>query len=385
MSGSSSSSSSNTRTISAVAAGMSPAVVLFTSLRSYPTNAGEIEGAKRVLEGVLGAVADAVHQVAKRLASLKAPGTPAGAGREVLLSWLARVAAANEVRCRGGEYSALKYLEGAPDGFMLNLTAAILRLTKPFVSGYISQSNKFMDLFSKHLVPTHYMTHGHRLGSATAEATLSGERGVFGAAASAGGGSSSNNHIPPRPAAPLAAGSAGSSSSNGTSSSDDVLMAADPAAAAASASFIAEVFFIAQRYLRVGLLPAVNRFTKLYQQLWDHYSHSATQAAAAAGEGPPRLALPVELRLLADCSLSQLLQPDMVADATQFVVLEILWLADLVTSSKQLMQQAGSNSRSTAGSMLACIPESVLGDAAAWLTFVIKQGQAEQLAAVPIG
>lgn len=50
---------------------MSPAAALFTQLRSYPRNAGEIEGAKRVLWGVLGRVADAVHQVLKRLAALK--------------------------------------------------------------------------------------------------------------------------------------------------------------------------------------------------------------------------------------------------------------------------------------------------------------------------
>ena len=50
---------------------MSPATPLFTQLRSYPLNAGEAEGAKRVLWGVLGRVADAVHQVFKRLAAMK--------------------------------------------------------------------------------------------------------------------------------------------------------------------------------------------------------------------------------------------------------------------------------------------------------------------------
>lgn len=50
---------------------MSRAAGLFTCLRSYPTNAGEVEGAKRVLTGQLGRVSDAAHQVAKRLAALK--------------------------------------------------------------------------------------------------------------------------------------------------------------------------------------------------------------------------------------------------------------------------------------------------------------------------
>jgi hypothetical protein len=43
---------------------------------------------------------------------LQAAGLPSGSGREVLLSWLAGVAAANEVRCKGGEYSALQHLMG---------------------------------------------------------------------------------------------------------------------------------------------------------------------------------------------------------------------------------------------------------------------------------
>jgi hypothetical protein len=63
----------------------------------------------------------------------------------------------------------------------------------------------------------------------------------------------------------------------------------------------------------------------------------------------------------------------------QFAVLEIVWLADLLTSKQQ--QQPGSSS----SSVLSLVPESVLSDAAAWLTFVIQQGQSEQLAAVPIG
>jgi hypothetical protein len=45
---------------------------------------------------------------------LQAPGVPSGSGREVLLAWLAAVAAANEPRLKGGEYSALKYLQGGP-------------------------------------------------------------------------------------------------------------------------------------------------------------------------------------------------------------------------------------------------------------------------------
>lgn len=55
----------------------------------------------------------------------------------------------------------------------------------------------------------------------------------------------------------------------------------------------------------------------------------------------------------------------------QFVVLELLWLADLL--------QRGQNEA------FGLIPEYVVGDAASWLVFVIRHGQAEMLASVDIG
>jgi hypothetical protein len=75
------------------------------------------------------------------------------------------------------------------------------------------------------------------------------------------------------------------------------------------------------------------------------------------------------------------------AAVLQFAVLEIVWLADLLTSKQQQQQQQqpGSANGSSSSSVLSLVPGSVLSDAAAWLTFVIQQGQSEQLAAVPIG
>jgi hypothetical protein len=110
---------------------------------------------------------------------------------------------------------------------MLTLTAAVLRLTEPFVQGYLQQKPKFQDLLTRHLNPNYYTTHAARLGSAASEPSLSGQRGV--------------------------AGSSGGSSGSGS------LIAVDPAAAAGQASFITEVFFIAQRYMKVGLMPSVHR------------------------------------------------------------------------------------------------------------------------------
>jgi hypothetical protein len=122
---------------------------------------------------------------------------------------------------------------GAPDGFMLTLTAAVLRLTKPFVSGCLTQNPKFGDLLTKHLNPSFYASHKHRLGGAVLEATLSGQAGGVSAAATAANSQQQQQQ--------------------------QYLLAADPAAAAGAASFISEVFFLGQRYLHVGLMPAVHR------------------------------------------------------------------------------------------------------------------------------
>jgi hypothetical protein len=62
-----------------------------------------------------------------------------------------------------------------------------------------------------------------------------------------------------------------------------------------------------------------HRYTKLYSHLWERYSTAAADAAAAAAAGgsAQRLPPPPELSLVHDCSIAQLLQPDMTADAVQ--------------------------------------------------------------------
>lgn len=120
-----------------------------------------------------------------------------------------------------------------------------------------------------------------------------------------------------------------------------------------------------------------SRFQKLYQALWDTYSDALAKAAAQQTLSGPNRQPPAELTLVHNCYTAQLLQPDMTADAVQFAVLEIVWLADLLLTAK--------SSSSSSSGVLGSVPESVLADAASWLTFVIQQGQSEQLAAVPIG
>lgn len=56
-------------------------------------------------------------------------------------------------------------------------------------------------------------------------------------------------------------------------------------------------------------------------------------------------------------------------------MLEIVWLGDLLQQQQQ-SQPGGSSS----SSVFSHIPESVLSDAASWLTFVIQMREAEQVA-----
>jgi hypothetical protein len=88
---------------------------------------------------------------------------------------------------------------------------------------------------------------------------------------------------------------------------------------------------------------------------------------------------PPELHLYADVTSAQLLQPDMTADATQFAMLTLSWLAHLLRSGDA--SAAGARGSSGSSSLFGSIPESVLGDAASWLTFVVRQQQADQLTA----
>lgn len=68
----------------------------------------------------------------------------------------------------------------------------------------------------------------------------------------------------------------------------------------------------------------------------------------------------------------------------QFAVLEIVWLADLLNRQQQ-QQPSAAGGINGSSSVLSSVPESVLSDAASWLTFVIQMREAEQLAAVDIG
>ncbi|KIZ03660.1 hypothetical protein MNEG_4303 [Monoraphidium neglectum] len=320
---------------------VSPAREVFASLRGYPNNQGDSAGGRHLLENYLSRVHDAGHQVLMRLVKVKAEGVPAQSGREVVMDWLAALADANNARTGGGEMGALRSVGlGASDGFCINLTAVLLRMARPFVQGALQGSPKFADLFTKHLSPSWYRTQRRRRLAEVAGvpvATLSGDRGIVEGDGGEGGDQGAK---PPPP-----------------------LMADDPTAAAAETSFIADVFFLTQRHLHTGLMPAVHRHNKLMEHFY--------RSLAASGAWPPGArAAPLEWHLAQDTALPALMHPDLAVDAVQFCALQLQWLASLLADPKQ-------------HAAFRSIPEYVVGDID-WLAFVILQGNADMLASVNI-
>jgi hypothetical protein len=149
---------------------------------------------------------------------------------------------------------------GADDCFMLNCCALLLRLAKPFTTGYLQHSPKFADLFTQHLNPDYYATQQRRLGSSPGAPTLSGQRGVVsngGVAPPNGSGTSTNGTAVPLVGS-TTVGAAAAAAAKPWYGRD--LLVEEVGAPGAVPSFMADVFFMTQRHIHVGLMPAVNRW-----------------------------------------------------------------------------------------------------------------------------
>ncbi|KAK9823993.1 hypothetical protein WJX72_006841 [[Myrmecia] bisecta] len=297
----------------------SPAKEFFTSLRGYPDRRGEVEVSMNGLRLTLNRCSEASHGILERIVRLK---DPAKTGREAVLAWLAALAGANEVRAEAGEgrnvLNGAAIMKGASDRVMVGATATCLRFCKPFLGGQ-----------AKHLVhldPKYYATQAHRVGSAYRDTTLAGR------------------DAPP------------AEFSGRPFLSPD----RDPGEAP---HFVAECFFLTQRMIHTGLMPAVHRFEQMIQAL--------AQRARLTGDDSKR---PLEMWLLEDCTLAQLLDPNFASDAVTFMVLEAAWLLRIAQQDAEAAKAA-----------FQLIPDSVVRDMASWLTFVIRVGHADLVAGVPIG
>ena len=118
-----------------------------------------------------------------------------------------------------------------------------------------------------------------------------------------------------------------------------------------AAHFVTECFFVTQRLMHSGLIPALNR----YANMWEDLHNKARRDGQA---GTPSLSE----YLLHDCTETQLLDPGFAGDALKFSVLEAIWLLKLI--------------RQGHCEAFSIIPESVVHDIGSWLIFVIRHGQA---------
>ncbi|KAL3133458.1 hypothetical protein ABBQ38_007321 [Trebouxia sp. C0009 RCD-2024] len=307
----------------------SPAKAFFTSLRRYPTMRGEVEVSMRGLRAALGQAYKAAHAICERLVKLK--GTePAGLGKEAVLAWIAAAAGVNTVRTSGGESKGVidrhPLRKGCGDGFALGLLAMCLSFCKPFLGG----EQKHLD----RLDVGYYAQHAYRLPEVQAARTLAGRDN-----AEANASFSGRPYIAPAPPGPE------------------------------SAHFVAECFFLTQRVLHTGLMPAVYRFHQISDIVYRQRKQQQQQQQEDDNQEEDE-AQSVDTWLLQDSTMAQLLDPRLAAPAVQFLVLEAMWLLKLAKQEEGAAQRA-----------FAQIPDFVIRDMTAWLSFVIRGGQPDLVAA----
>eukprot|EP00884_Botryococcus_braunii_P016263 jgi/Botrbrau1/331/Bobra.0022s0288.1 len=126
------------------------------------------------------------------------------------------------------------------------------------------------------------------------------------------------------------------------------------------AHFVTDTFFITQQLFADGLTPTVERYYKALEGMMRNEACSKSKEQ------------PLDVYLLSDCTFAQMMDPEFVANAVSFVMLEAVWLRDLMGRPHQ-----------EARSAFSVIPEYVVKDMASWLCFVIRSGHADQVAGVP--
>ena len=308
-----------------------PARSVFTSARGYPDRYGEAQAVMRTLAATVGRAGHAAHAVADRTARAKAPPPlPPSAPREALLAWLAAAAGGLSSRASGGDKGALDVaaLEGgASDSFALGVVSLALRFCRPF----LDPSDKTL----AHLDPAYYTTAApYRLPGVDREARLDGNRpaAVDDEDGTALPSSTPRPYLSPSPGAPNAP------------------------------HFIADCFFLTQRLVHVGLLPAANRFLEGWERI---------ARAAAAGGHPPGAPPGLEEALFRDSGMAALADPAFATDACRFAVLTLVWLG-------RLLETGGV-------AALAPIPAHTLRDACGWLASTLRLGGADVVGACDVG
>jgi len=390
-----------------------------TKNKGYPERYGEAVTASRGLAAPLEAAARAAHGCAERAARTKFPAAaaaadhptstsspptplPATAPREALLAWIAAAADALAPRASGGDKGALEpgaVAGTASDAFALGLSALCLRLCRPFSAAAAPTPSGRAAALSR-LDPSYYGGAGlwrlpgvaegsSPLCPALAARARGGKQGKQGGDGGddGGGGDGGDEHEgpPEKPAAALPF---------------VPYFNPDPSSATPPPPphFVADCFFLTQRVVHVGLMPAINRF----QEGWDHFSKlgqaQAQAAAAAAGSGDAAAAAAaragpsLEESLFRDCGLAHLGEPSLVNDAVAFAALTATWLHGLLASSSAASASAPASSAPAAAAAssaslpsIASVPEYALRDACGLLSFILRCGGADVVGGADAG
>lgn len=285
--------------------------------------------------------------------------TPAAAGKEVTLAWLAAAMHACEPRLEGGEKAVLhaEYIKlGAPDGFALGVAAVALAFVTPVLNKCDSAP---ADMLPKLAPAKALASMKHRLGSMAESRRLA---------------------TPPDAPVPSTAAA-------------DVEEADDPAPAAAAAqfrfareelgaataagppppSFIVECAYLAVRALQVGLLPSVHRANELVHMLSQRLSAAMSAAGMAGGRAPPPSDSPAgrvydRVILVEDCQRAALLREGPAVATTRLLGL-VLGIVHAALAPGASAEEA------------AAVPEPMIRDVLIFAGYVIFRGAPDLFAA----
>lgn len=310
-----------------------PAKPCFQQLRNYPRNRGaQVDAEYASIRRSLARVYTAAHEICKRLATMKPADCPLR-GRELIPAWLAAAAGSNAGRAEAGSYidRVLSHRQAtfysASDGFMVGALEVGLRFCRPFLDKPDKKQGAL-----QHLDPSFYLKQHHRLAGGSRERSLAGV-------------------MPPEPSA-----------------TDYPFVSPDRPDSEAP-HFVAEMFFLTQRLVHTGLVPAMYRHQALAKLLKrssgggdDDYDDLEGQAATE------------DQWLLYDGMRAQLLDPEFANDTVHFMELQARWLVSLMQRGPEAAKEAFS-----------LIPESVVRDMTAWLSFLIYNQSTELLGGMDIG
>lgn len=251
--------------------------------------------------------------------------------RNKVLSWMAAVVSLNELRA-GPRFRKEGVREACSDGFFLNFCSVLLLLCQPFIAGHDPSGEKLG------LIDHTYTTSpGCRLdqinetclahGVITLDRTSEGHTRFLGVPAPGSG-----------------------------------------VATATQFKFVTECFFMTQRALHVGLIPAMNTFSQVVSDLGRQLQ--AERGSGGTEEESAKESVLKNLYVLYQLAWScSLLDPEFVQLCCEFYITQAVWITRLIESCQQ-GDLAEAEVHQSQQQLLSGLPEFCVKDMASWFRFV---------------